>query len=158
MDAFMFATGIENSYPIISGGRRVDEMEKCGHYQHWRKDLHLAAQMNARFLRWGPAIHRTWLGAGRYDWAWVDEVVTEMDRLDIEPMMDLCHFGLPDWLGNFQNREFPEQFAEYAQAFAARYPHVRYWTPVNEILIAAMFSAKYGWWNERLTTEGSFTR
>jgi hypothetical protein len=29
---FLFATGIENSYPTINGGRpRIDEMEKCGH-------------------------------------------------------------------------------------------------------------------------------
>jgi len=158
MDAFMFATGIENSYPTIAGGQRVDEMDKCGHYEHWRKDLELTARMNIRFLRWGPPIHRTFPAPGQYDWSWVDEVVSEMDRLDIAPMMDICHFGLPDWLGNFQNREFPDYLAEYAQAFAARYPHVRFWTPVNEILITAMFSAKYGWWNERLCTEESFTR
>ena len=37
---FMFATGIENSYPTIHGGRvRVDEMEKCGHYDRWRDDF-----------------------------------------------------------------------------------------------------------------------
>jgi hypothetical protein len=40
MQPFMFATGIENSYPTIllpDGTRkRVDEMEKCGHYQRWR--------------------------------------------------------------------------------------------------------------------------
>ena len=35
---FMFATGIENSYPTIkNGSRRIDEMEKCGHYEHWRR-------------------------------------------------------------------------------------------------------------------------
>ena len=32
---FLFATGIENSNPTIDHGRvRVDELEKCGHYQH----------------------------------------------------------------------------------------------------------------------------
>ena len=81
-----------------------------------------------------------------------------MDRLGIEPIFDVCHFGLPDWLDNFQNREFPAHLADYAAACAARYPHIRRWTPVNEILITALFSAKYGWWNERLTTEESFTR
>ncbi len=34
---FMFATGIENSYPTIllpdGTVHRVDEMEKCGHYE-----------------------------------------------------------------------------------------------------------------------------
>jgi beta-glucosidase len=39
---FMFATGIENSYPTINNGRtRVDEMEKCCHYKHWRTDFDL---------------------------------------------------------------------------------------------------------------------
>lgn len=35
--SFMFATGVENSYPTIHNGReRVDELEKCGHYQYWQ--------------------------------------------------------------------------------------------------------------------------
>ncbi|HYO26143.1 MAG TPA: family 1 glycosylhydrolase, partial [Lacipirellulaceae bacterium] len=148
----------ENSYPTIAGGRRVDEMEKCGHYRHWREDLQLTAAMDIRHLRWGPALYRTLQAPGRYDLAWTDHVVGAMGQLDIEPIFDLCHFGLPDWLGNFQNREFPEHFAAYAGACAARYPHIRHWTPVNEILITALFSAKYGWWNERMTTERSFTR
>ena len=38
---FMFATGIENSIPTINGGRtRVDEMESCGFYKHWRSARH----------------------------------------------------------------------------------------------------------------------
>ena len=51
---------------------------------------------------------------------------------------------------------FPGYFAEYARAFAARYPWVQLYTPVNEILIAAKFSAKYGWWNERLRSDAAF--
>ena len=39
---FMFATGIENSCPVIDGGRtRMDELEKCHHYELWRRDLSL---------------------------------------------------------------------------------------------------------------------
>jgi hypothetical protein len=41
----MFATGIENGIPKIKGGRiRVDQMESCGHYRHWRKDFDLVAE------------------------------------------------------------------------------------------------------------------
>jgi beta-glucosidase/6-phospho-beta-glucosidase/beta-galactosidase len=158
MSGFMFATGIENSYPVIEGGIRIDQMEKCHHYRRWRDDLTLVRDLHLHYLRWGPAIYRTFLGPGRYDWDWIDEVLIEMDRLEIHPILDLCHFGLPDWLGNFQNTEFPQYFAEYAGAFAARYPHVKYWTPVNEILITTLFSAKYGWWNERLTSDAAFVR
>jgi beta-glucosidase len=154
----MFATGIENSYATIAGGVRVDEMDKCGHYQRWPEDLALVREMNLDYLRWGPAIYRTHLGPGRYDWSWTDDVLAEMQRLRIEPVLDLCHFGVPDWLDNFQNRDFPDYFAEYAGAFARRYSWIRYWTPINEILITALFSAKYGWWNERLTSDAAFVR
>jgi beta-glucosidase/6-phospho-beta-glucosidase/beta-galactosidase len=154
----MFATGIENSYPVIGGGERVDEMDKCGHYQRWREDLALVREMHLPYLRWGPALYRTFAGPGRYDWPWVDDVLAEMNRLRIRPILDLCHFGVPGWLGNFQNRDFPAYFAEYAAAFARRYPHVQHWTPINEILITALFSAKYGWWNECLTSDEAFVR
>jgi beta-glucosidase/6-phospho-beta-glucosidase/beta-galactosidase len=154
----MFATGIENSYPTIAGGVRVDEMDKCGHYQRWKEDLALVRLMGLGYLRWGPATYRTLVGPGCYDWSWVDEVVGELGRLGIAPILDLCHFGLPDWLGNFQNRDFPGHFADYAGAFARRYRHVRHWTPINEILITALFSARYGWWNERLASDAAFVR
>src|SRR5947208_9456938 len=57
---FMFATGIENSYPTIQGGRvRIDEMEKCGHYDQWRRDFDCVEEIGIRFLRYGPPLHRT---------------------------------------------------------------------------------------------------
>jgi len=80
----------------------------------------------------------------------------ELRRLGITPIVDLCHFGVPDWIGDFQNKEWPELFAEYAAAFAARFPWVRLYTPVNEIFIAATFSAQIGWWNERLASDAAF--
>jgi beta-glucosidase/6-phospho-beta-glucosidase/beta-galactosidase len=79
-----------------------------------------------------------------------------MKELGIIPLVDLCHFGLPDWLGNFQNPDFPYHFAEYAEAFATRYPDLQFYTPINEIFIAAMFSGQYGWWNECKSDEYSF--
>lgn len=158
MPGLMFATGIENSYPLIAGGVRVDEMDKCGHYVHWKEDFRLVKELGTPYLRWGPAIYKTFLGPGRYDWAWTDEVLTELRRLEITPILDLCHFGLPDWLGNFQNHDFPNYFAEYAGAFARRYPHITYWTPINEILITCLFSARYGWWNERESSDKAFVR
>jgi beta-glucosidase len=48
---FRFATGIENSYPVIANNVRVDEMAKCGHYHHWREDLALVHDLGIRWLR-----------------------------------------------------------------------------------------------------------
>ena len=155
----MFATGIENSVPTINGGRtRVDEMESCGFYERWVEDFALVEEMGIRFLRYGPPIHRTWLGEGRYDWAFSDETFAELKRRNVAPIVDLCHFGVPDWIGDFQNPDFPALFERYAGDFAARYPWVQLYTPVNEMFICAVFSAKYGWWNEQGTSDRTFVR
>ncbi len=154
---FMFATGVENSYPTIQGGtRRVDEMEKCGHYEKWRQDFDCVQELGIRFLRYGPPLPRTWLGDGRYDWGFADETFAELRRRGIMPIADLCHFGVPDWIGNFQNPDFPALFARYAEAFARRFPWVQLYTPVNEMYVCANFSGRFGWWNEQMTTDRSF--
>ena len=153
----MFATGIENSIPKIKGGRiRVDQMESCGHYRHWRKDFDLVEELGLRFLRYGPPLHTSLLGPDNYDWEFADVTFAELKRRDIVPIVDLCHFGVPDWLGDFQNPDFPEVFARYAAHFARRFPWVQLYTPVNEMCICAQFSAKYGWWNEQGTTDYTF--
>jgi beta-glucosidase/6-phospho-beta-glucosidase/beta-galactosidase len=153
----MFATGIENSVPTINNGRtRVDQMDVCGHYERWREDFDLVDDMGIQFLRYGPPIYRTLLGPGKYDWEFTDLTFGELKRRDITPIVDLCHFGVPDWLGNFQNPDFAPQFANYAAAFADRFPWVQLYTPVNEMFICAAFSAKYGWWNEQMKTDRGF--
>jgi beta-glucosidase len=154
---FLFATGIENSNPTIHNGRtRIDEMEQCGHYKHWSTDFDLVQDMGLSFLRYGPSLHRTWLGDGIYDWSFADTTLHDLRRRGIVVIADLCHFGVPDWIGNFQNPDFPALFSGYAAAFAARYPWLQLYTPVNEMFICAVFSAKYGWWNEQETSDRSF--
>ena len=154
---FIFATGIENSAPTIKQGQvRMDEMEKCGHYRLWQKDFDLVQELGITFLRYGPPLHHTFLGPDHFDWSFADETFRELYRRDLVPVVDLCHFGVPDWLGNFQNPDFPDLFAVYAQAFALRFPWVQLYTPINEMFVCAIFSAKYGWWNEQLTTDKGF--
>src|SRR5689334_4813656 len=105
MHGFLFATGIENSYPTVEGGKRIDQMEKCGHYKRWRDDLALVRELGLHYLRWGPALYRVFEAPGRYDWTWFDQVMAEMRGMEIQPILDLCHFGVPDWLGSFQNED-----------------------------------------------------
>jgi beta-glucosidase len=153
----MFCTGVENSVPTIQGGKvRVDEMESCHHYERWKEDFGLVVEMGIEYLRYGPPIHKTLIGPETYDWSFADETFAELKRLNITPIVDLCHFGVPDWIGNFQNPDFPDQFCLYAKAFAQRFPWVQLYTPVNEMYVCAMFSAKYGWWNEQLATDQAF--
>src|SRR5688572_15876872 len=155
--AFMFATGIENSSPTIKNGReRVDEMEKCRHYERWLDDFERVQELGLCFLRYGVPLYRVFLGPAKYDWSFSDMTFAELRRRDILPIVDLCHFGVPDWIGNFQNPDFPQLFAQYAEAFARRFPWIQLYTPVNEMFVCAVFSASYGWWNEQLRSDRAF--
>jgi beta-glucosidase/6-phospho-beta-glucosidase/beta-galactosidase len=155
----MFATGIENSYPtIVWEGRTIrrDEMKECGHYTRWKEDFQLVRELGLEYLRYGPSLYETHLGDEKYDWSFADETFAELKKLRIDPIADLCHFGVPDWIGGFDNPDWPQLFAGYARAFAQRFPWVRRYTPVNEVFVCATFSGLLGWWNQRQTTDRGF--
>jgi beta-glucosidase/6-phospho-beta-glucosidase/beta-galactosidase len=159
MSRFMFATGVENSYPTIEWqGRtiRQDEMAKTRHYERWRDDFSVLAELEIEYLRYGPPYYTAHAGPGKYDWDFADETLGSLRAGGVTVIADLCHFGVPDWVGGFQNPEWPPLFAAYARAFARRFPWIRFYTPVNEIFIAATFSAQFGWWNERLRSDRAF--
>ncbi|MCC6328880.1 MAG: family 1 glycosylhydrolase [Acidobacteria bacterium] len=153
----MFATGIECSDPTIDGGRwRRDQLAETDHYRYWRRDLELVRETGLKYLRYGFPMHLTWLGEDRFDWTFPDLVMPKMRELGIEPIIDLCHFGVPDWLENFQNTAIPEQFARYAAAFAKRYEWVKFFTPVNEMYVTARMSALDGVWNEQMKSDRAY--
>jgi beta-glucosidase/6-phospho-beta-glucosidase/beta-galactosidase len=157
--SFIFATGIECSYPTTENGRwRRDEMWATRHYHRWPQDFDLAREVGVTHIRYGPPLHLALVGPERYDWSWTDEPMRDLEQFGPEPIVDLCHFGVPTWLGNFQNPELVDALADYAGAFARRYPWVRFYTPVNEMYVCARHSALDGRWNEELRDEGAFVR
>ncbi|HUS01794.1 MAG TPA: hypothetical protein VMY77_08710, partial [Chitinophagaceae bacterium] len=58
---------------------RADELCKCGFYEHWKTDFELVQDLGLQFLRFGPPIHKTWLGDGAYDWALADETFADIN-------------------------------------------------------------------------------
>ena len=154
---FMFATGIECSYPTIDHGRtRRDQLAETYHYERYKEDLGLVRELGLKVLRYNLPYYKIHKAPGRYDWEFADLAMAEIQRLGITPILDLMHFGVPDWVGNFQNPELPIHFAEYCGAVARRYPWVRFYTPVNEIYVTARASAKDGIWNEQLKDDRAF--
>jgi beta-glucosidase/6-phospho-beta-glucosidase/beta-galactosidase len=70
-----------------------------------------------------------------------------MRYLDMEPVADLFHFGVPEWLGNgVMSSVFPDFQAELCREFARRYPWVRWYTPTNEPYIMAQFGGEGAIW------------
>ncbi|TVT40253.1 glycoside hydrolase family 1 protein [Hymenobacter setariae] len=154
---FMFATGIECSYPTIDHGKtRRDMLAECDHYNRYKEDLGLVKELGLKVLRYGLPYYKIQQAPGKYDWEFADLAMAEIQRLGITPILDLMHFGVPDWLGDFQNPDLPVQFADYCEQVAKRYPWVRYYTPVNEIYVTARSSAKDGVWNEQLKSDKGF--
>ena len=120
-------------------------MGKC-HYMRSREDFDCVQQLGLSVLRYGPPIHRTWRAPGSFDWDFADLTFADLLRRDILPIVDLCHFGVPDWIGNFQNPDFPALFCRLCSRLRTAVPWVQLYTPVNEIFICATLAA-YGCWN-----------
>ena len=92
------------------------------------------------------------------DWRWSDARLARIAELGMRPIVGLLHHGSGPAYTSLIDDAFPEKFARYARAAAERYPWVRSWTPINEPLTTARFSALYGLWFPHGRAEGMFWR
>lgn len=153
---FAVACGEEASDPLVRhGGRtvRVDELAASGHLERMDGDLADVAGLGVSVWRYGMPWRATEVAPGEYDWTLWDRAFEACRRHGLQPVVDLCHFGLPDHYPGFVDIGWVDGFARYVEAFLARYPEPRWFTPVNEPGITALFSARLGMWNDRATTE-----
>ncbi|MBW3625614.1 MAG: family 1 glycosylhydrolase [Armatimonadetes bacterium] len=162
-DHGIFMTGIEGSDPMVEGVRRDLFLEAGDFYTHYRERLTRIRNLGITWLRVGPPYSKTHLDRDRYDFSWFDGVMDACRDLGITVILDLLHFGLPDWARSpegegFQNPDFPQYFADYAEAITRRYAHVTWFTPINEPFITASFSSRLGIWNEGLSHDRAFVR
>lgn len=157
--AFAVACGEEGSDPLVlHEGRvvRVDQYRASGHLERLDADLADVGGLGVKVWRYGMPWRLTEPEPGVYDWTLWDRALEACRRHGLDPVIDLCHFGLPDHHGGFCDTTWVDDFARYVDAFLARYPEPRWFTPVNEPGITAMFSALLGMWNDRLASEGDY--
>jgi hypothetical protein len=155
---FLFAAAIDPSCPTLGDGARVDQLDRSGHYARWEDDFERARTLGVDALWYGPAYYRTHLAPDHHEWECAEGPLLRLRELNIEVIADLCRFGVPSWLGGFQDPAFPVLFAEFARAFARHFSWVRYFTPVSEILRCAVASALTGEWNECEHSDAAFVR
>jgi hypothetical protein len=150
--AFAVACGEEASDPtVLFDGTvvRVDELAASDHLAHQDDDLAAVADLGVRWWRYGMPWRLTEPEPGVYDWSLWDRALAACERHGLEPVVDLCHFGLPDHLAGFCDPAWVDAFVRYVDTFLARYPEPRFFTPVNEPGITARLSAALGLWNDR---------
>ena len=79
-------------------------------------------------------------------------------ELGVRPIIGLLHHGSGPRDTSLLDPAFPQKLAGYARAVAERYPWVLDWTPVNEPLTTARFSAMYGHWYPHARSFAEFVR
>ncbi|HEX8476034.1 MAG TPA: family 1 glycosylhydrolase [Pyrinomonadaceae bacterium] len=140
------------------GDQYFDQLERNGHDRRIG-DLDLFAALGVRALRYPVLWERTAPdGLENADWSWPDERLRRLRELDIRPIVGLVHHGSGPRTTSLVDSSFPEKLADYARAVARRYPWVDAYTPVNEPLTTARFSALYGLWYPHARDTESFAR
>lgn len=138
------------------GDRFGDQTVRSGH-EHRCSDLELFASLGVTSLRYPVLWER--VSPERVDardWCWTDERLTEIRRLGMSPIAGLLHHGSGPRYTSLVSPDFVTGLAAHARAAAERYPWIRDWTPVNEPLTTARFSALYGHWYPHAGDEGVF--
>lgn len=148
--------GVEATVARI-GDSRVDQLRSTGHHDRIDDLDHMAA-LGFTAVRFPILWERVALPDGGYDWAWSDSRLERMRTLGLRPIAGLVHHGSgPDDTSLIAD-DFAPRLADFARAAAARYPWIADWTPVNEPVTTARFSALYGHWYPHLRDEGAFWR
>ncbi|MBA3771413.1 MAG: sugar nucleotide-binding protein [Ramlibacter sp.] len=121
-------------------------------------DLDRLAGIGAKRLRFPLLWERTSPEEGAFDWRWSDQRIARMRELGLGVIAGLLHHGSGPRHTGLLDPQFPEKLAAYARAVAERYPDIDAYTPVNEPLTTARFSALYGLWYPHRHDDRSFVR
>jgi dTDP-4-dehydrorhamnose reductase len=139
------------------GDTFIDQLELSGHASR-ADDIDRVAALGIRTLRYPLTWERTApLGPDDRQWGWADERMARMKSCGITPIVGLLHHGSGPHYTNLLDPEFPQALASFARSVAARYPHIRYVTPVNEPMTTARFSGLYGHWYPHRRSHADFT-
>jgi dTDP-4-dehydrorhamnose reductase len=140
------------------GERYFDQLKRSGHLDRL-DDLDRFAELGIRALRQPVLWERVAPAyADAFEWSWSDAWLARLRQLGIRPIVGLLHHGSGPRYTDLLDPEFPVKLAAYARAVAERYPWVQEWTPVNEPLTTARFSALYGHWYPHRRDPRSFLR
>ena len=135
-----------------------NQVDRNGHERR-EGDLDRFAALGIRAIRYPVLWERTAPeGLAKADWSWADRSLPRLRELGVQPIVGLVHHGSGPRHTSLLDPGFAQGLAEYAGAVAARYPWVELWTPVNEPLTTARFSALYGIWYPHARDSGSFVR
>jgi dTDP-4-dehydrorhamnose reductase len=135
-----------------------DQTVLTGHHVR-SSDLDRIAALGIKALRYPVLWERVAPdGLASADWSWTDQRLFRLRELGIQPVVTLCHHGSGPRSTGLLEPSFAGGLAAFARAVAERYPWITDYTPVNEPLTTARFSALYGHWYPHACDPASFGR
>jgi dTDP-4-dehydrorhamnose reductase len=137
------------------GERYYDQLARNGHHDR-PDDIDRLASLGVRAVRFPVLWERVAPDGAAPDWSWSDERLGRLRELGVRPIVTLLHHGSGPRSTSLVDPGFPERFADFARSAAERYPWVEDWTPINEPLTTARFSALYGVWYPHARDDRSF--
>lgn len=115
--------------------------EAVDHYHRYKEDVALMKEMGLKAYRFSIAWSRIYpQGRGEVNpkgLAFYDDLINELLKNDIQPVVTLYHWDLPqalmDAYGGWESREVIEDFNNYCVTLFKRYgDRVKYWVSLNE--------------------------
>ncbi|GGK99340.1 family 1 glycosylhydrolase [Deinococcus radiotolerans] len=143
--------------PTVSRVRdwQLDQLHLTGTDER-PEDMDRLADLGVHAVRFPLLWERTApQGPERADWRWADVRLERLQARGVQPIAGLVHHGSGPRGTHLLDPGFVTGLVEYARAVARRYPHVTAYTPVNEPLTTARFSALYGHWYPHARSEAS---
>ncbi|SFH72185.1 glycoside hydrolase family 1 protein [Pisciglobus halotolerans] len=129
--------GVGNKYPSHVG---ID------FYHRYKEDIALFAEMGFSIFRMSIAWTRVFPKGDETEpneagLAFYDAVFDELAKYNIEPLVTISHFEMPQYLvdhyGGWKNRQLVDFYVHFATTLFERYKgKVRYWLTFNEINMA----------------------
>ncbi|MFE8583610.1 dTDP-4-dehydrorhamnose reductase [Sphingomonas sp. NCPPB 2930] len=154
MDGLELWGGVECTVNRTATGYR-DQIRLSGHHDRIT-DLDLFAGLGLSAIRYPVLWERVMADGQTPDWSWTDERLARLRSLSVRPIAGLVHHGSGPPHTHLLDDGFATGLGDYARQVAERYPWIEDWTPVNEPLTTARFSALYGHWYPHARDEGAF--
>ena len=117
--------------------------EAIDFYHHWKEDIAFMAEMGFKCYRFSIAWSRIFPTGEEKEpneegLAFYENVIDELLKYHIEPVITICHFDVPlaleEKYGSWRSRELIDCYLNYCKVLFTRFKgKVKYWMTFNEI-------------------------
>ncbi|RJP29631.1 MAG: glycoside hydrolase family 1 protein [Candidatus Omnitrophota bacterium] len=136
-----------------SGKLKFQSGKACLHYELYKEDFNLAKSLHHNAHRISIEWSRIEPAIGQFNEKEIDhykQVILELRRNNIEPIVTLHHFTNPAWFtesGGWLDKKCTSHFIKYVEKLLYAFgDKVKYWITINEPFIYSYYSYIEGTW------------